>query len=193
MTSIHDSTGANRSFSDKSNIPPCYNDTSPSSTDINHNAISHSHDGIIQNQNQSLSVPLAQQSVNGTQEPLLRSPTQQSFIETHRSVDLSTPIDITDDTSSTLVCTLDQDINDIENSSVVSEFQPIDINSINLNNSVSNDCDSPSIEIHNISMSNSILNNHLDSGNIATRVKAKNEKARKNTVHKKPQHFNARN
>ena len=32
----------------------------------------------------------------------------------------------------------------------------------------------------NIPMSNSTLNNHLDSGNIATRVKAKNEKARKN-------------
>ena len=119
-------------------------------------------------------------------------PAQQSLIETHRSVDLSTPIDITDDTSSTLVCTLDQDINDIDNSSVVSESQSIDINSININNNVPNDCGSPSIEIHNISMSNTTLNNHLDSGNIATRVKAKNKKARKKTVHKKSQHFKAR-
>ena len=88
MTSIHDSTGANRSFSDKSNIPPCYNDTSPSSTDINHNAISHSHDGIIQNQHQSLSVPLAQQPFDRTQ--------------------------TTDDTSSTLVGISDTDTNDIQ-------------------------------------------------------------------------------
>ena len=47
----------------------------------------------------------------------MRIQAQQSLIETHRSVDLSTPIDITDDTSSTLVCILDQDINDIDNSS----------------------------------------------------------------------------
>ena len=38
-----------------------------------------------------------------------------------------------------------------------------------------------------------LLNNRLDSSNIATRVKAKNEKACKNTVHKKSQHFKARN
>ena len=123
-----------------------------------------------------MSVPLAQQSVNGTQQSVLGSPAQQSLIETRRSTDLSTPIDITDDTSSTLVCTLDQDINDIDNSSVVSESQSIDINSININNNVPNDCGSPSIEIHNISMANVTLNNHLDSGNIATRVKTKNEK-----------------
>ena len=67
------------------------------------------------------------------------------------------------------------------------------MNSINLNNNVSNDCDFSSIEIHNIPMSNTTLNNHLDSGNIATIVKAKNEKARKITVHKKSQHFKARN
>ena len=73
MTPIHDSTGANWSFSDRFNIPPCHNDTSTSSIDINHIAISHSHDGIIQNQNQSLSVPLAQQSVNGTQQALFVS------------------------------------------------------------------------------------------------------------------------
>ena len=176
MTPIHDSIGANWSFSDRFNIPPCHNDTSTPSIDINHIAISHSHNGIIQNQNQSLSVPLAQQSVNGTQQALLRSPTQQSLIETHRSVDLSKPIDITDDTSSTLVCISDTDINDIDNSSVTSESQSIDINSRNLNNNVSNDCDSPSIEIHNTPMLNTTLDNHLDSGNISTRVRAKNEK-----------------
>ena len=108
-------------------------------------------------------------------------------------VDLSTPIDITDDTSSTLVCTLDQDINDIDNSSDVSESQSIDINSINFNNHISDDCESPSIEINHISLSNITSNNHLGSDNIATRVKAKNEKALKNTVHKKSQHFKARN
>ena len=62
-----------------------------------------------------------------------------------------------------------------------------------LSYNASNDCDSPSIEIHSIPMSNTTLNNHLDPGNIATRVKAKNEKARKNTVYKKSQHFKARN
>ena len=90
---------------------------------------------------------------------------------------------------STLVCILDQDINDIDNSSVTSESQSIDINSRNLNNNVSDDCDFPSIEVHNTPMLNTTLDNHLDSGNIATRVRAKNEKACKNTVHKKPQHF----
>ena len=69
-----------------------------------------------------------QQSINGTQQSLLRSPAQQSFIETHQSVDLNTPIEITNDTSSTLVCSLDQDMNDIDNSSVASESQSIDIN-----------------------------------------------------------------
>ena len=54
-------------------------------------------------------------------------------------------------------------------------------------------CDSPSIEINNISLSNITLNNHLSSDNISTRVKARNEKARKKTVHKKSQHFKARN
>ena len=117
MTLIHDSTGANWSFSDRFNIPPCHNDTSTSSIDINHIVISHSHDGIIQNQNQSLSVPLAQQSVNGTQQALLRSPTQQSFIEEHRSVDLNAPIGTTDDTSLTLISIPDADINDTGNNS----------------------------------------------------------------------------
>ena len=116
-----------------------------------------------------------------------------TYVETHRSVDLSTPIDITDDTSLTLVNISDADINDIDNSSVTSESQSIDINSKNSTNNVSNDCDSPSIEIHNTPMLNTTLDNHLDSSNIATRVRAKNEKARKNTVHKKSQHFNTRN
>ena len=75
------------------------------------------------------------------------SPTQQSLIEEHQSVDLSTSIDITDDTSLTLVSISDADINNID----------------------------------------------YNSGNIATRVRAKNENARKNTVHKKSQHFNTRN
>ena len=42
-------------------------------------------------------------------------------------------------------------------------------------------------------MSITTLNNHLNSGNIATRVEAKDEKARKNTAHKKSQHFNTQN
>ena len=70
---------------------------------------------------------------------------------------------------------MDQDINGVDNSSDVSESQSIDINSINLNNNASNDCDSSSIEIHNTSMLNTTLDNHLDSGNIATRVRAKNQ------------------
>ena len=161
MTPIHDSTGANWSFSDRFNIPPCHNDTSTPSIDINHIAISHSHDRIIQNQNQSLSVPLAQQPMNGTQQALLRSPPQQSFIETHRSVNLDTPIDITDDTSSTLVGISDIDTNDIDNSSVTSESQSIDINTTTLKNNVCNDCDSPSIEIHITPMLNTTLDNHF--------------------------------
>ena len=64
----------------------------------------------------------------------------------------------------------------MDNSSVTSESQSIDIYSRNLNNNVSNDCDSPSIEVHNTPMLNTTLDNHLDSGNIATRVRAKNEK-----------------
>ena len=123
----------------------------------------------------------------------MRSPAQQSLIETHRSVNLGTPIDITDDTSSTLVGISDTDTNDIDNSSVTSESQSIDINLRTLPNNVSNDCDSPSIEVHNTPMLNTTLDYHLDSDNIATRVRAKDEKARKNTVHKKSQHFNARN
>jgi hypothetical protein len=94
------------------------------------------------------------------------------------STDLNTPKDITDDTSLTLIHTLDQDINSVDNSSDVkkNESQPIDINSINLNNHASNDCGSPS-----------------DSDHIATRVRPRNEKAHKKKVHKKSQHFTARN
>ena len=193
MTPIYDSIGAHQSFSDIFNIPPCPNDTATSSIDINNIAVSHSHNGIIQSQNQSLSVPLAQQSVNGTQQLLLGSPAQQSFIETRRSTDLNTPTDITDDTSSTLFHTLNQDIKGVDNSSDVSESQSIDINSININNHVSDDCESPSIEINNISLSNITLNYHLGSDNMATRVKARNDKARKKKVHKKSQHCKARN
>ena len=94
-------------------------------------------------------VPLAQQSVNGTRQSPLGSPAHQSLIETHRSITPSTPIDITDDTSLTMIRTLNQDINDIDNSSAVSKSQSIDINPINLNNNFLNDCGSPSIEIHN--------------------------------------------
>ena len=57
---------------------------------------------------------------------------------------------MTDDTSSTLIHTLDQDINSVDNSSDVSESQSIDTNSIYLNNHVSDDCESPSIERKNI-------------------------------------------
>ena len=38
---------------------------------------------------------------------------------------LSTPIDITDDTSSTLVCISDTELNDIDNSSETSESQSL--------------------------------------------------------------------
>ena len=81
-----------------------------SSIDIDNIAISNNqltNSQFIQNQNQSLSVPLAQQSVSGTQQPLLGSLAQQSCIETRRLTDLNITIDIMDDTSSTLVRTLD--------------------------------------------------------------------------------------
>jgi hypothetical protein len=66
MTSIYDSTGESQPFIDRFNISSRPNG-----------------DGAIRNQNLSLSVPLAQQSVDGT----------------HLSTDLNTPKDITDDTS----------------------------------------------------------------------------------------------
>ena len=75
-----------------------------------------------------------------------------------------------------LIHTLDQDINTKGNSSDVNKSQPIDINSINLNNNASNDCESPS-----------------GSDNIATRVRARNEKARKKKFHKKSQQYTDRN
>ena len=137
---------------------------------------------VVPNQHQSLSVPLVQQSVSRTQQPLLGSLAQQPRIETRRSTDLNIPIDIMDDTSSTLVRTLDQDIIDTDNSSEISESQSIDINSIIINNNLSNDCESSSNEIHNISPTDTTSDNHFDSGNIATRVKARNEKARKKTA-----------
>ena len=86
-------------------------------------------------QNQSLiiaSVPLAQRSANGIRHPLSGPLAQQSFNEAHLSTDVNAPKDITDDTSLTLIHTLDQDINGVDNSSDVSESQSIDINSINL-------------------------------------------------------------
>ena len=73
---------------------------------------------------------------------------------TSKRVQQSTPINhfqpITDDTSSTQNYASNQDINDTDNISEVNESQSIDIKSIKLNNNVSNDCGSPSIEIHNI-------------------------------------------
>ena len=80
----------------------------------------------------------------------MRSLAQQPRIEACQSTDLNTPIEIMDDTSSTLVRTLDQDTSDIDNSSEVSESQSIDIKSININNNVSHDYDSSSNEIRNI-------------------------------------------
>ena len=64
----------------------------------------------------------------------------------------------------------------MDNSSDFNELQPIDINSINLNNHASNNRESPS-----------------DSDNIATRVRARNAKARQNKIHMKSQHCTARN
>ena len=92
-------------------------------------------------------VPLAQQSVN----------------RTYSSADLDTPRDIIDDISSTLTHTSDQDINNVDNSSETSESQSIDINSINLNKHVPNDCESLPIEINHTSVSrrhDGIIQNH---------------------------------
>ena len=63
----------------------------------------------------------------------------------------------------------------------------------NINNNVSNDCDSPSNEIHDISPMDTTPDNHYGSSNIATKVKARNEKARRKTAHKQSQHLKARN
>ena len=177
------------------NILPSGNNAT-SSIDIDNIAISNNqlmNSQFIQHQHQSLSVPLAQQSVNGTQHPLLRSLAQQPRIETRQSTDLNIPIDIMDDTSSTLVRTLDQDTSDIDNSSEVSESQSIDINTININNNVSHDYDSSSNEIRNIPPMDITPDNHFSSSNIATKVKARNERARRKTAHKQSQHFKTRN
>ena len=88
---------------------------------------------------------------------------------------------------------LDQDIFDTDNSGEISESKSIDINSIIINNNISNDCESPSNETHNISPIDTTSDKHFDSGNIATRVKARNEKARRKTAHKQSQHLKARN
>ena len=98
-----------------------------------------------------------------------------------------------DDTSSTLVRTLDQDTSDIDNSSEVSESQSIDIKSININNNVSHDYKSSSNEIRNIPPMDTTPDNHFGSRNIATRVKARNEKARRKAAHKQSQHLKTRN
>ena len=113
--------------------------------EINQISVSHSHDGIIQNHDQPLSVPLAQQ-------------------------------DIMDDMSLTPTYVSNQDTHNIDNSSDFNESQSIDINSINLNNHASNNRESPS-----------------GSDNIATRVRARNAKPRQKKIHKKSQHFTARN
>ena len=80
-----------------------------------------------------------------------------------------------DDMSLTSTHASDQGTNNVNNNSDVNESQSIDINSINLNNHASNDCESPS-----------------GSDNIATRVRAKNSKARQKKIHRKSQHFTAR-
>ena len=74
--------------------------------------MSHNPNGSTQNQCQSLSVPLAQQFVNGT----------------YLSADLDTPRDIIDDISSSSTHTSDQDMNNVDNSSETSESQSIEIN-----------------------------------------------------------------
>ena len=176
------------------NILPSGNNAT-SSIDIDSIATSNNqlNSQVIQHQHQSLSVPLVQQSVSGAQHPLLRSLAQQPRIEKRQSTDLNIPIDIMDDTSSTLVRTLDQDTSDIDNISEVSESQSIDINTININNNVSHDYESSSNEIRNISPMDIIPDNHFSSSNIATRVKARNERARRKTAHKQSQHFKTRN
>ena len=83
--------------------------------------------------------------------------------------------DITDDTSSTSIHASDQDIDSADNNSDVNESQSININSINLNNHASNDCESPS-----------------GSDSIGARVRAKNSKVQKK-IHRKSQHFTAWN
>ncbi len=139
--------GESQSFSSRFNIPSRPNDIVLSSVDINRIVISHGPDGVTQNQIQSLSVSLAQQSVNMA----------------HLSTSLNIPEDITDDTSLTLTHNSEKDTNNVDHFSDVSEPQSIDINSINLNKHVPNDCESLPIEINHISVSRShdeIIQNH---------------------------------
>ena len=92
-----------QSFSDKFNISSRRpDDNMLSSIDIINIAMSHNSNSSTQDQGQSRSVPLAQQPVNST----------------YLSTDLDTPrVDI-DDISSTLIHTLEQDIdNNVDNSS----------------------------------------------------------------------------
>ena len=152
-------SGGSQSFSDKFNISSRRpNDNMPSSFDIINIAMSHNSNSPTQDQGQSRSVPLAQQSVN----------------RTYSSADLDTPRDNIDDISSTLTHTLDQDIDNVDNSSEfslsihtsaphsnvgvkqnqgqlfvgnssdVNESQSIDIHAKNLNKHVANDCESTS-------------------------------------------------
>ena len=51
------------------------------------------------------------------------------------------------------------------------------------------DCDSSSSEIHNIPPMDITSDNHLTSSNIATRVKTRNERARREMAYKQSQHF----
>ena len=67
------------------------------------------------------------------------------------------------------------------------------INSTNINKHVLEDCESQSIEINHISLPNITSNNHLNSYNIATIVKTRNEKARKKKIHKKSRVIGTRN
>ena len=152
-------SGGSQSFSDKFNISSRRpNDNMPSSFDIINIAMSHNSNSPTQDQGQSRSVPLAQQSVN----------------RTYSSADLDTPRDNIDDISSTLTHTLEQDIDNVDNSSEfslsihtsaphsnvgvkqnqgqlfvgnssdVNKSQSIDINATNLNKHVANDCESTS-------------------------------------------------
>ena len=74
-------------------------------------------------QEQPLSSTPIYDSTEVNQQLLSGSPAQQSFIETRRPTDLNTSTDITDDTSSTLIHALVQDINGVDNSSDVRESQ----------------------------------------------------------------------
>ena len=102
-----------------------------SSIDINNIAMTHNPNGSTQNQDQSLSVPLAQYSVN----------------RAYSLADLDTPKDTIDDISSTLAHTSEQDIDNVDNNSETRGSQSIDINSLSLNNHVANDSEF-SLSIH---------------------------------------------